>query len=125
MIRTGGLSHIHFAVSDLQRSLSFYEKAFGMRELFRAGPDLVFIQTPGGADTITLHADPGHKLEPGKSGGIAHFGFNVIGDPALDAAIDDVKAAGGSLVSRGEHGPGSTYAYIADPDGYVIELMAG
>ena len=125
MIRTGGLSHLHFAVGDLQQSLRFYQQAFGMQELFRAGADLVFLQTPGGTDTITLHADPAHKLEPGRSGGIAHFGFNVIGDAILDEAVRDVEAAGGSLVSRGEHGPGAPYAYVADPDGYVIELMGG
>ncbi|HTE86567.1 MAG TPA: VOC family protein [Dehalococcoidia bacterium] len=125
MIHTRGLAHIHFAVGDLQRSLHFYQQAFGMRELFRAGPDLVFLQSPGGSDTIALHADPGHKLEPGKSGGIAHFGFNLVGDEPLDDAVSEVEAAGGSLVSRGEHGPRSAYVYVADPDGYVIELMAG
>ena len=40
----------------------------------------------------------------------------------LDAAIKDVVAAGGTLVSRGEHAPGHPYAYVTDPDGYVIEL---
>ncbi len=125
MIQTSGLSHIHFAVRDLDQSLRFYQQAFGMKELFRAGPELVFLQTPGGNDTITLHADPGHKLEPGKSGGIAHFGFNLVGNEPLDHAVAEITAAGGSLVSRGEHGPGSAYAYVADPDGYVIELMAG
>ena len=125
MIHTTGLSHIHFAVRDLDQSLRFYQQAFGMKELFRAGPELVFLQTPGGNDTITLHADPGHRLEPGKSGGIAHFGFNLTRDSDLDGAITEIEAAGGSLVSRGEHGPGSAYAYVADPDGYVIELSGG
>jgi catechol 2,3-dioxygenase-like lactoylglutathione lyase family enzyme len=84
---------------------------------------MVFLQTPGGRDMITLHGDPAGKLQPGKSGGIAHFGFNLAGDSTLDAAVAEMEAAGGSLVSRGEHGPGSGYAYVADPDGYVIELM--
>jgi len=123
MIQTKGLAHIHFSVRDMDRSLRFYQQAFGMREMFRAGQDLVFLQTPGGDDTITLHADPKQALEPGKSGGIAHFGFNVFGDSALNEAITEVEAAGGTLVSRGEHGPGAAYAYVTDPDGYVIELM--
>jgi len=123
MIHTGGLTHIHFAVRDLDRSLHFYQQAFGMRELFRAGPDLVFLQTPAGHDMITLHADPDHQLEPGKSGGIAHFGFNLTGDSTIPGAIAEVEAAGGSLLSQGEHDPGQAYAYIADPDGYVSELM--
>lgn len=123
MIHTAGLTHIHFAVSDLDRSLRFYQQAFGMHELFRAGPDMVFLQTPAGHDVITLHADPNHELAPGQSGGIAHFGFNLIGDSTIAGAIAEIEAAGGSLVSQGEHEPGEAYAYVADPDGYVIELM--
>jgi hypothetical protein len=40
----------------------------------------------------------------------------------LDVAIKEVERAGGSLVSRGEHMPGAPFAYVADPEGYVIEL---
>jgi lactoylglutathione lyase len=124
MIHTEGLTHIHFAVRDLDRSLRFYQQAFGMQELFREG-ELVFLQTPAGHDCITLHGDPDHELEPGNSGGIAHFGFNLTGGSTVEGAIAEVEAAGGSIVSRGAHGPGATYVYIADPDGYVIELMGG
>ena len=41
----------------------------------------------------------------------------------LDAAITEVEAAGGTLIRRGEHAPGVPFAYIRDPDGYVIELL--
>ena len=40
----------------------------------------------------------------------------------LDAAIAEVEAAGGKLIRRGEHSPGASFAYVQDPDGYVIEL---
>ncbi len=40
----------------------------------------------------------------------------------LDAAITEVERAGGGLVSRGEPAPGIPYAYVADREGYVIEL---
>jgi catechol 2,3-dioxygenase-like lactoylglutathione lyase family enzyme len=123
MISTEGLTHLHFAVGDLERSLHFYHSVFGMEEQFRAGPNLVFLQTPGGHDMITLHADPERKLEPGKSAGIAHFGFNLTAGSTLDDAVREVTAAGGLLASRGEHGPGAGYAYVTDPDGYMIELM--
>ncbi len=52
---------------------------------------------------------------------IAHFGFSVV-DGDLEAAIKEVKKAGGKLLERGQHSPGAPYAYVADPDGYVIEL---
>jgi catechol 2,3-dioxygenase-like lactoylglutathione lyase family enzyme len=56
------------------------------------------------------------------NGGVAHFGFRLADSGNLDAAIEEGEAAGGKLIRRGEHGPGMRFAYIADPDGYVIEL---
>jgi catechol 2,3-dioxygenase-like lactoylglutathione lyase family enzyme len=56
------------------------------------------------------------------TGGVDHFGFRLKPNVDLDAAIAEVVQAGGKLVERGEHGPGSPYAYVADPDGYLIEL---
>jgi predicted enzyme related to lactoylglutathione lyase len=43
-------------------------------------------------------------------------------DPDLDRVIEQVERAGGRLVSRGMHAGRFPYAYVADPDGYVIEL---
>ena len=122
MIRTEGLTHIHLTVGSLERSLRFYRSVFGMEEQFRSGPHLVFIHTPGSRDTITLNGDPAeqHRLE--QRGGIAHFGFRLVDKNDLDAAIAEVEAAGGRLLDRGEHRPGHPFAYVADPDGYVIEL---
>jgi catechol 2,3-dioxygenase-like lactoylglutathione lyase family enzyme len=40
----------------------------------------------------------------------------------LDAAIKAVEAAGGRLVERGQRATGDAFAYVADPDGYLIEL---
>lgn len=119
MIETEGLTHIHLRVRDLDRSLRFYQQVFGMQEMFRDG-ELVFLNTPGSADTITLN--PHHEGLAGESGGIEHFGFRLKPDVSQDDAIEDVEAAGGRLIRRGEHAPGVPYAFVADPDGYVIEL---
>jgi catechol 2,3-dioxygenase-like lactoylglutathione lyase family enzyme len=123
MIRTEGLTHIHLRVSDLDRSLAFYKRVFGLEEMFREGPNMVFLRTPGRRDTITLNEDPDQdKARAGDSGGIAHFGFRLADDADLELAIQEVRAAGGTLVRQGEHSPGEPYAYVTDPDGYVIEL---
>jgi catechol 2,3-dioxygenase len=121
MIRTEGLTHIQLVVADLDRSLRFYKQVFGMEEMFRDGPDFVFLRTPGSRDTITLNAsNPG--VTPGDSAGVSHFGFRLVEPSDLDRAISEVCAAGGRLVERGEHSPGVAYAYVSDPDGYTIEL---
>lgn len=91
-----------------------------MKEQFRDGENTLFLRTPGAKDTVTLNARPGAR-DIGR-GGVDHFGFRLIDKGDLDAAIREVEAAGGRLIERGEHRPGQPYAYVADPDGYVIEL---
>ena len=50
-----------------------------------------------------------------------HFGFR-LNDKNHDRVIAQVEAAGGKLVSRGKHGGRFPYAYVSDPDGYVVEI---
>jgi catechol 2,3-dioxygenase-like lactoylglutathione lyase family enzyme len=119
MIRTHGLTHINLLVADVHRAKAFYETAFGFEELFWAGPAMVFLRPPGTEDTITLQENPEGA---GVTGNVDHFGFRLAGDSGLDEAIEEVVRAGGSFVERGEHAPGAPYAYVADPDGHVIEL---
>jgi catechol 2,3-dioxygenase-like lactoylglutathione lyase family enzyme len=120
VIRTQGLTHIHLVVSDLDRALRFYEEAFGLQEQFRDGPTMVFLATARG-DSITLNEQRGDP-RAGARGGIEHFGFRRADGQDLDDAIAQIEHAGGRLVERGEHAPGVQFAYVADPDGYLIEL---
>ena len=121
MIKSQGLTHVHLAVRDLDRSLKFYRDEFGMQVRFWVGESMVFLNTPGSQDTITLRrAEAGEPVGPG--GGIAHIGFRLQDKADLELAVQDVVREGGSLVKRGEHQPDHPYAYVTDPDGYVIEL---
>jgi catechol 2,3-dioxygenase-like lactoylglutathione lyase family enzyme len=122
VVRTEGLTHIHLFVRDLERSLNFYKAVFGMEERFRDGPTMVFLSTPGSRDTVTLNQDRTRTELAGTPGGIAHFGFRLRDKAELDVAISEVEEAGGRLIRRGEHRSGQPFAYVADPDGYVIEL---
>ena len=121
MIKTLGLTHLHLMVGDIQRSLKFYQRVFGMEVRFWAGKDLVFLNTPGANDMIALHqAEEGQPT--GASGGILHFGLQLEKKDDLEHAINEVIAAGGALKKRGEFMPGMPFAYVTDPDGYEIEL---
>ena len=121
MIKTRGLTHIHLMVTDIQRSLGFYNTVFGMQERFWASDGMVFLNTPGSNDVITLHLTDAEQPIAG-SGSILHFGFELENKSDLDDAINQVIAAGGALKKRGEFAPGIPFAYISDPDGYEIEL---
>ncbi len=58
----------------------------------------------------------------GEPGGIVHFGFRLVSPGDIDTAVDEAERAGGKLLRRGEFSPGYPYAYIADPDGYEVEI---
>jgi catechol 2,3-dioxygenase-like lactoylglutathione lyase family enzyme len=113
MIRSGGFTHVHLVVRDLARSTSFYRTAFGAEEIFRM-PDTVFMKLPGTESVIALRQAETQR-------GIDHFGLG-FDEGDMDAAIERVETAGGTLVERGERMPGMPFAYLADPDGNVLEL---
>ncbi len=116
MIKARKLYHINLNVSDIERSVRFYRQAFGLVEDFREGLRMVFLSPQGADDVITLH-----QTDPVGPRGVAHFGFQIEGGN-LDDAVAAVVSAGGKFLSKGQHAPGVLYAYVSDPDGYVIEL---
>ncbi|HMJ14121.1 MAG TPA: VOC family protein [Polyangiaceae bacterium] len=118
MIKTHGLTHINLAVADPERSLRFYEAVFGVREYFRDEASIQ-VQGPGPADVIAFERDP---ESAGRLGGLSHFGFRLVNAADIDQAVAEVERAGGTLLRRGEFSPGYPFAYVADPDGYEIEI---
>jgi catechol 2,3-dioxygenase-like lactoylglutathione lyase family enzyme len=122
-VETRGIRHIHLLVSDQSRSVAFYQQVFGMEVGFRDG-NILFLHSPDGRDDLALHAavTEDEKSRVGQPGGCEHFGITVADRGHLEEAITLVMAAGGELVDQGEHAPGVPYAYVRDPDGYVIEL---
>jgi catechol 2,3-dioxygenase-like lactoylglutathione lyase family enzyme len=119
-MKTSGFHHIQISVTNIERSLEFYTGLMGMEIAFQDG-GLVFLRTPGANDLLTLRPtdEPVHS----DTGGVQHFGFNVDAEN-FDAAVAEVETAGVEVLSTGRHGgtQGSPYAYIKDPDGYIIEF---
>jgi catechol 2,3-dioxygenase-like lactoylglutathione lyase family enzyme len=122
VVETYGLTHIQLAVSDIERSVYFYQEVLGARELFRHGDGWMFMSVPGARDVLTLRRWDGTGDRPGNMGAIAHFGFRLKNAADLDVAIADAERAGGKLLGRGQHGAGEPFAHVADPDGYDIEI---
>ena len=118
MIKTHGLSHIALAVADPDRSLAFYHSVFGVREYFR-DDSTIQVLGPGRYDVIAFERRP---VGSGALGGVIHFGFRLTRPEDIDAAVAAVAAAGGTVTSRGEFGPGLPYAFVRDPDGHEIEI---
>ena len=118
MIRTYGLTHLALAVRDIERSLYFYQQVFGVEAYFRE-EGRVHVKTPGCHDVITFDQNAN---APGSGGGVIHFGFRLVAPSDIDEAIKEVERAGGKVLRRGEFSPGFPYAYVADPDGYEVEI---
>ncbi len=118
MVKTHGLTHINLAVRDPERSLRFYQQVFGVKEYYR-DEGSIQVQGPGGYDVIAFERDDSNA---GANGGITHFGFRLIEPGDIDAAVEEVERAGGTVIRRGAFAPGFPFAYVKDPDGYEIEI---
>ncbi|WP_237216950.1 lactoylglutathione lyase [Falsiroseomonas oryziterrae] len=127
---SGKFLHTMIRVGDLERSIAFYTKLLGMKELRRRDvPDgkytLAFLGygegNKEGQGEIELTYNYGvEKYELGTA-----FGHLAVGVPDVKAACEAVRAGGGKVTR--EAGPvkfGTTViAFVEDPDGYKIELI--
>ena len=118
MIKTNGLNHIALKVKDPERTAQFYTDLFNM-EITRSTPEMIFLKTVGSTDMMTLNRS---QAEVTPEQGMVHFGFIVEPDQ-FDAALTTIQAKATPIVS----GPGTRdqgrYVFIADPDGYTVEIF--
>jgi lactoylglutathione lyase len=115
-------------VGDLQRSIEFYTKGFGMKELRRRDvPDgkytLAFVGYGDETSNTVLELTYNYGTEKYEQG--TAFGHLAIGVPDVAATTETLRHFG-AKVTR-EPGPvkfGTTIiAFVEDPDGYKIELV--
>jgi catechol 2,3-dioxygenase-like lactoylglutathione lyase family enzyme len=113
---TQGLSHIMIGVTDMDRSIAFYEGTLGRPVRFRH-EGFAFID--GGGVTIGLSRELGRSRQP------------LAGATELVFGVPDVKAAWRALAARGVafiHPPRQINsehwgASLADPDGHYVTLF--
>ena len=123
------LLHTMLRVTDLDRSLSFYQDVLGMK-LFRKMdfPDgrftLAFVGYGEEKSNTVLELTHNWDTSEYEIGNA--YGHIAIGVDDVYKACDRIRDAGGSIVR--EPGPmahGTTVlAFVKDPDGYMIELLS-
>ncbi len=120
--------HTMLRVGDLARSVDFYTKVLGMKELSRK-------EYPDGKFTLVFLGygrNPDHaEIELTYNWGVDHYelgtayGHVAIGVDDIYATCEAIRAAGGKITR--EPGPmkhGSTViAFVEDPSGYKVELI--
>ncbi|MBR0668472.1 lactoylglutathione lyase [Roseomonas hellenica] len=124
----GRMLHTMIRVGDLDRSVAFYTKLLGMKELRRRDvPDgkytLVFVGYADENEQAVIELTYNYGVEKYEMG--TGFGHLAVGVPDVAAACEAVRAGGGKVTR--EAGPvkfGTTIiAFVEDPDGYKIELI--
>ena len=118
MIKTFGLTHIALPVKDVKRSSIFYQKIFGVNEMY-SYPDFIQVQTPGSKDIIVFEKQK-QKDSNRKKG--FHFGFRLQKPSNMKKMIKTISEAGGKIKETGEFVPGEPYVFFYDPDGYEVEI---
>jgi catechol 2,3-dioxygenase len=114
------LGKVHLTVTDLERSLAFYEHAIGLQVHGRDGA--VAALGAGGEDLVVLHEDPAAK-PAGRHGGLYHVALlyptrEELARVAIRLAVTRVPIQGAS--NHGTH----EAIYLPDPDGNGLELAA-
>ena len=121
--------HTMVRTKNLDKSIEFYTKCLGMKELRRRDvPNgkytLAFVgyaENPDQAEielTYNYGQDDGYQVGTG-------FGHFAVGVPDVAKAREDVRAAGGKVTREAgpvQHGT-TVIAFVEDPDGYKIELI--
>lgn len=118
------ISLITLGVSDLQRSIAFYEAlGFPRKE---SPPDVAFFPLNGTwlslYDRRALAEDAGVDAEGGGFSGMT-LAYNVASDEEVDQVLDEAVAVGARLVKPGQKVFWGGYSgYFADPDGHLWEV---
>ncbi|MHB8742188.1 MAG: lactoylglutathione lyase [Sulfuricaulis sp.] len=120
--------HTMLRVGDMAKSVSFYTTVMGMRVLRtfeqpEQNYSLTFLGYGDESDTCVLELTHNHGVSQYDLG--AGYGHIAISVRDCYQACAEIKARGGKVTR--EPGPlkGSTevIAFVADPDGYRIELI--
>ena len=113
------LDHIVLLVSDLPKSVSFYEKLLPMLG-FRKTADHVF----GNAEEVYLDIRQAENLDQSYeryAPGLNHIGFTAPSRDAISEVQDVIRDAGYEVPDVQSFGEGVAL-FLKDPDGMRIEI---
>jgi len=123
MIPIRRLNHAVLYVSDLERSVDFYQRVFGFEVIARQGP-MAFLRAKGSGnhhDLGLLSLGPEASRPPEGSTGLYHLAWELGTIKELAAARETLRKAG-AITGESDHGATKS-VYGSDPDGNEFELM--
>ena len=114
------LGAVHLTVSDLGRSVDFYEDAIGLRLHHRE--DGVAAMGVGEEDLLVLYEDPSAR-RAGRHAGLYHYALLYPSREELAHAALRLAETQTPIQGASDHGTHEAI-YLPDPDGNGIELAA-
>jgi len=126
-VRVRTLNHIHLNVSDLQRSLRFYQELFGLRLQGNQGVEIDWAEGVIpilGIGDGTQFISFSERKEVGPEGRIDHFGFGVEFFDA-DQIVADLLSHGirSDIRIRRDSDPPVPELKFNDPDGVIVQIQ--
>ena len=116
------LGRVRLQVADLARSLAYYERVLGLREVARS-PAAIELGTPDGTVIVELRELPGATPVPHNGRlGLYHFAILLPDRAALGSFVAHLAAIG-MRAGMSDHLV-SEAVYLTDPDGLGIEVYA-
>ncbi|HEV7753639.1 MAG TPA: VOC family protein [Baekduia sp.] len=114
------LGPVHITVTDLDRSVAWYQRALGLR-VHRHDPTDAALGA-GGEDVVVLH-EQSQARPAGRHAGLYHYAMLYPTREELARAALRLAATGTPIQGASDHGTHEAI-YLPDPDGNGIELAA-
>jgi catechol 2,3-dioxygenase len=111
---------VSLTVTDLDRSVGFYQDAIGLRVQGRENGTAAM--GAGGEDLVVLEENP-RARPPGRTSGLYHFALLHPSREELASALRRLAIRRAPMQGASDHGV-SEALYLPDPDGNGIELYA-
>ena len=117
------LGRVSLQISDLERSLAYYQTVLGLRVLKRSGNTAILGAAAGGRAIVELHARAGATPVPRRGRlGLYHFAILLPDRPSLGRFVTHLDRLG-VHAGMSDHFV-SEAIYLSDPDGLGIEVYS-
>ncbi|MEM2869146.1 MAG: VOC family protein [Thermoplasmata archaeon] len=123
-------AHVSIRTSNMERSISFYQRYFGMRMVSRReipenNAEIAFLESEGESFQLELtwyRSQKRFEQAEYENRTFDHLAFVVTG---LDALVSKMKEEGVVVTDEPftARATGKRYAFVEDPDGTLIELI--